>query len=110
MSTIRFKFIDNSANKVFLRLLKQSGLKHRVDKDGMAQYSATIEKEVENEVIGQVRSRIFDSWQVLSCPADWVSRYRNYMKRHDIAYVEEMLDDEIDFLIPKSYRPHTWKL
>ena len=57
-----------------------------------------------------IRDKVFPSWQVLTCPKDWIERYRDYMNRHGIPFKEELSDGELWFLIPRKYRPHAWKL
>ena len=32
------------------------------------------------------------------------------MSRHDVPLKEEISDGELWFLIPRKYRPHSWKL
>jgi hypothetical protein len=65
---------------------------------------------VENDVICSIRDEVFPSWQVLTCPHDWKARYRTYMKRHGVPFVEELSNGEVWFLIPRKYRPHAWRL
>jgi hypothetical protein len=65
---------------------------------------------VENELIASVRDVVFFPWQIISCPKDWTQRYKNYMRKHGIPYVEELIDNQLCFLIPRAFRPHSWKL
>jgi hypothetical protein len=105
-----FRFVDDDLQRQFRALLKTSGIDHTVEKDGAVVYKRDDEEIVENELISSIRNRIFGAWQILSCPKDWTNRYRAYMKENDIPYAEEITDQEICFLIPRRYRPHSWKL
>jgi hypothetical protein len=57
-----------------------------------------------------IRNEVFPSWQILTCPKDWIERYRQYMTQHDIPFTEELANHELWFLIPRKYRPHSWKI
>lgn len=48
--------------------------------------------------------------QWVTCPKDWRKRYRDYMKKRKIPYLERRSGKTLWFLISKKYRPHRWKL
>lgn len=105
-----FRFAEGKYNAALLALLKKHRVNHAVEKDGTIRYSQADEELVENELLRQVRDRIFSHWQVITCPADWTNRYKNYMVKHDVPFVEELIDNELCFLIPRKFRPHLWSL
>ena len=47
--------------------------------------------------------------QALSCPRDWVKRYKAYMEKHNIPYRREKIGGIMCFVFPKKYRPHAWR-
>lgn len=111
MATLSFRFADDELNGKLLALLKGARVKHVVvDKNGVMHYSAADEVFVENDLIRSIRDQAFPSWQIISCPKDWTERYKHYMTQHDVPFVEEWIDDQLCFLIPRRYRPHAWKL
>ncbi|HQU42414.1 MAG TPA: hypothetical protein PK867_06355 [Pirellulales bacterium] len=105
-----FKFVDDELNRQLLALLKESNLRHSVAPDGTIRYLSKDEEVVGTELISAVRDRQFPSWQILSCPNDWLERYRAYMKEHQVPFTEEVMDGELCFLLPSRYRPHSWRL
>lgn len=110
MTTHSFRFVDDDLNLRLIALIKRSGVAHAVGKNGVVRYPARSEDVVENELICSVRDAVFPSWQVLSCPSQWVDRYKSYMTRRHVPFVEELGDNQLWFLIPRRYRPHSWKL
>jgi hypothetical protein len=104
------KYLDNDLNLRLVALLKKTGVRHSVDEKGVVRYSSKDEEAVENELISSIRTDLFPSWQVLTCPKGWVGRYKSYMTRHGIPFREEMHDGTLWFLLPGKYRPHRWKL
>jgi hypothetical protein len=80
-----------------------------VDDEGLIHYSNSDIDVVENVLINSLRSSVFPTWQVLSCPVDWVKRYERYMQKHGVHYRIEVSDGQVNFLIPGSYNPHRWK-
>ncbi len=105
-----FKFVDETLNRRLLALLNRAGVKHTVDKGGAVHYSPDDEGVVENDLISSIRDQVFSSWQVLTCPVDWIQRYREYMTKHGVPFREELSNNQLWFLIPRKYRPHSWKL
>jgi hypothetical protein len=105
-----FRFNDDTVNDRFIASMKKAKVKHQVDDRGVVHYSAADEELVENEVIKSIRDRQFRTWQVLTCPKDWIKRYRTYMTEHHISFVEELSDNQVWFLIARRHRPHSWKL
>jgi hypothetical protein len=83
---------------------------HVVDREGVVHYFPDDAETVENELLRTVRDSVFPSWQIISCPEDWANRYKVYMRQHAIPFEEEVIDHQLCFLIPRKYRPHTWKL
>jgi len=108
--THSFKFLDPSLNRELADTLKKHHIDHSIDENGVVHYSTDDDEVVENDVICSIRDKTFRSWQVLTCPSDWVARYRDYMNCHGIPFREELSNGEAWFLIPRKYRPHTWRL
>jgi hypothetical protein len=105
-----FRFLNNPLNKQLISLLKKAKVKHSLDQNDVIHYQPDDEEMIENEFISSVRSKTFSSWQLLSCPQEWVEIYKSYMNRHKIKFAEELIDGRVNFLIPRSVRPHSWKL
>ena len=105
-----FKFVDADLNRKLIKRLKSSGIKHVVDKEGVIHYAPRDEQVVENDLISAVRDGLFPSWQIVSCPDDWTENYRAYMTAHGIPFVEELIDGQLCFLIPRRYRPDAWQI
>jgi hypothetical protein len=105
-----FRFIDDDLNRRLIARLAKSGARHSVDKHGVIHYSSDDVELVENEVISSIRSEVFPSWQVLTCPEECAGPYKAYMTEHGIPFSEELEDDRRWFLIPGKYRPFAWKL
>jgi hypothetical protein len=107
---LSFRLLDDSLNRALLSLLKKAKIDYSLDEDGSIHYSAVVNDVVENDLICSIRDQVFPSWQVLTCPNDWVERYRDFMINRGIPFKEELSDGEFWFLIPRKYRPHAWKL
>lgn len=105
-----FRFLDDDLNQRLLALVRKSDVPHRIDKHGTLHYTEREEEFLENDLICVVRDQVFASWQILSCPKDWTDRYRAYMIKHVIPFREELIDDEVRFLLPRNVRPLSWKL
>jgi hypothetical protein len=105
-----FKFLDDDLNQQLMALFKKAKIKHSVSKDGIVCYSPDDEEVVENDLICAIRDKVFPSWQVLTCPREWIKRYKEYMGRHRVPFQEEWSNGEPWFLLPRKYRPHRWKL
>jgi hypothetical protein len=105
-----FRFVDNDLNQELIGLLKKSTVDHSIDKDGVVRYSTADEERVENDLICSIRDKVFPSWKIITCPSDWTASYKEYMSRHGIPFWEELSDGALWFLIPRKYRPHSWKL
>jgi hypothetical protein len=106
-----FKFLDPKLHSDLIRLFTKAKVEYSVnEKDGAIHYSVRDEASVENDLICSVRDKVFPSWQVLTCPSDWIPSYRDYMTAHGVPCQEELSDGELWFLIPRRYRPNTWKL
>lgn len=108
--TFSFKFRDNALNQRLLDELRRAGVQHEIDDRGAISYSAADEEIVEGEIIPKIRQSVFSDWQVVCCPKDWADRYREYMERKRIRYVEEESDGKPEFLIAGKARPHSWKI
>src|SRR5260221_11402961 len=105
-----FKFIDERLNRRLIDLLKKSGARFTLDAKGTVRYSKNEVETIENRIISKVRGSIFSKWQIISCPNEWANRYKQYMLARDVPFTEELIDNQLCFLIPRSYRPHSWKL
>jgi hypothetical protein len=110
MSRRFFKFLDADLNQQLHALLKGANVKHEVRKGGIVYYSSADFEVVENDLICAIRDRVFPSWQILTCPPDWIAVYKKYMHDHRIPFHEEMSNGELWFFLPRKYRPHRWKL
>ncbi len=108
--TCSFRFMDDELHRRMLALLKKHMIKHVVNSDGVIHYSVKDEEIVGNELIATVRASVFPSWQLLSCPADWTERYKRHMNQHGVPFREERFNNELCFLLPRKYRPHSWEL
>jgi hypothetical protein len=108
-SASSFRFLDDEFNARLIRLLRDSPIRYVIDAEGVIQYPVAQEEEFE-DVLFAVRSEIFPKWQVLSCPRDWVVRYKRYMTRRGIPFFEQLENRESSFLIPRAYRPHSWTI
>jgi hypothetical protein len=106
----KIKFRNESLNRKLVELLTEKKASFRIDESGSIVYPENDEAFVENELVSSVRRGVFPSWQVLSCPDEWVDRYRNYMIDHRVPFEEELADEENLFLIPSSHQPHSWKI
>jgi hypothetical protein len=105
-----FRFAEDGLNRRLITLLKRNRIRHSVEENGVIHYSRADEESVENDLINSIRSRVFSSWQVVSCPKEFAERYTRYMRQHDIPFKEELADGQSCFLLPRRYRPHQWKL
>jgi hypothetical protein len=105
-----FKFLNHNLNQQLIALLKKAKIKHDIGKDGVVHYSSYDEEVVENDFICSIREKVFPSWQVLTCPRDWIECYKKYMSHHGIPFNEELSNGELWFLLPRKYRPGRWKL
>jgi len=108
--THSFRFANAKLNECFIARLKKAGIVYAIDRDGVVHYSQHDEEVVENELICSIRNEVFSSWHVLSCPKDWTERYEQHMKRHHVPFSQELINDHVCYLIPRKYRPHSWKL
>jgi hypothetical protein len=106
-----FRFMDDSLNRKLIKLLQLKARgRFEIQPDGTIRYPREEEDLIGNDVICAVRNAAFPTWQVLSCPADWIDSYRSYMAEKKIPYREEIRDRSLRLLIPRNYRPHSWKL
>jgi hypothetical protein len=107
---LSFRFVNDKLNQRFVALINKAGIDHTVDRDGCVHYSPKDEEVVGNDLICSLRNDVFSSWQILSCPKDWVERYKQYMDLHHVPFSVELINEQVSFLIPRRYRPHSWKL
>jgi hypothetical protein len=106
-----FKFMDEKLNRRLIHLLTKSTIQFSVDAHGLIRYSDWDAEAVENQLIKSIRDRAFRKpWQILCCPEQWVARYRAYMDTHRVPFIVEQSDGELCFVLPRNYRPHSWKL
>lgn len=104
-----FRFLDECLNRQLIAAFGKSEIKHAVAKDGTIRYSPADEHAGE-DLICSVRAGVFPSWQILTCPPDWIAVYREYMNDHAIRFHEEIDDGTLWFLLSRRLRPHMWKL
>ncbi len=105
-----FRFLDKRLNRKLIGLLRRAQIKHSVDEDGLIHYFERDIETVENDLICSLRTKVFPTWSLQTCPADWVESYRRYMGKRGIPFKEELSDGELWFLIPGRFRPLRWKL
>lgn len=106
-----FQFTDEILNNRLTALLKKEARdRHTVDEDGVVHYSHDEEDFIGNDLICSVRGSVFPSWQIISFPKDWTESYQRYMTAHNVPFRGEVRDGQLRFLIPRNYRPHSWKL
>jgi hypothetical protein len=103
-----FRFLNDRLNFLFIQMLFGSGLRVIWDENGVIYYDANDEEAIE-DILAKIRSVQFSSWQVLSCPAEWVNKYRYEMKRRQVPFFEELNDGQVEFLLPGDEEPHDWK-
>jgi hypothetical protein len=108
--TFSFKFLNDKLNLRLIGLLKKANIDYTVDRDGVILYSSSDENLVGNELIRTIRNEVFPDWQLLSCPKDWIERYKRYMTYKHVEFREELINNQLCFLLPRKYRPHSWKL
>lgn len=108
--TYSFKFMNDKLNLRLIGLLKRANIDYVVDRDGAIRYSSKDEEVVGNELIRTIRNEVFSPWQLLSCPKEWIERYKQYMRQKHVDFSEELINDQLCFLLPRKYRPHSWKL
>jgi hypothetical protein len=106
----KFMFLDPFLNEHLLHRVLEAEISHHVSADGAICYSPDDEEAMEKDVIGPIRNRVFPSWQVVTCPAEWTQTYRTYMEENGVEFREERSNGETWFLIPRKHRPHRWKL
>ena len=46
----------------------------------------------------------------LMCPKNCRAVYREYMREHNIPFIERYVNGKFEFILPRKYRPHAWKL
>jgi hypothetical protein len=106
-----FRFADADLNEKLIALLKKrANGKFSVDAKRVVHYSHEHEDLIGNELICAIRAGAFSSWQIVSFPVGWTDSYKHYMTEHGVPFREELRDNELRFLIPRSFRPHSWKL
>src|SRR5262245_49450724 len=108
--TRSFRFVDDKLNQRLITLLKRNEIFHNVDKNGSIHYAPSDEELVENELICSIRDDLYPVWKIICCPGDWADSYKNYMVKHGVPFFEELIDNQLCYLIPRKYRPHAWKL
>ena len=105
---ITFRFVDPKLNDAFIRLIHEN-LQVPVEKSQLV-----CPEELEEKFMGylaEFRRSLFEDWQVLNIPMkDYYYLFKRYMIERNIPYVEEYEDHEIQFLLPKSYKPRTWRI
>jgi hypothetical protein len=102
--------MNDKLNLRLIGLLKKANIDYVVDRDGAIRYSCQDEAVVGNELIRRIRNEVFSPWQLLSCPKEWIERYKQYMRQKHVEFSEELINSQLCFLLPRKYRPHSWKL
>lgn len=104
-----FRFRDDRLNNHLLRLLHQAGISYGVDKDRNVYYLSQDEEPFE-DLLSAVRDEAIPSWQILSSPEEWVPKYRAEIVRRKVPFYEEMNNGQIEFLLPRAAKPHSWRM
>ena len=99
-----------SLNLPLVTQLTKQMVPFSVDKEGTVWYSKQFDELVDVKILPPLRSHLFPRWQVLSFPPEWAGVYRNYMQRRRVRFESEWINGQLVFLLPASYRPHTWNL
>lgn len=102
-----FRFLNDRLNTLFINLMLGNGITMAWDENGVIYFNESDEEVVE-DILAKIRSSQFSSWQVLSCPSDWVNKYRYEMKRRHVPFVEELNDGQVEFLVSCDQEPHDW--
>jgi hypothetical protein len=90
-----------------VKLLKARRLAFHIGPDGLVSFDKTLAPRVE-KAVWLVRESLFKEWQTVSFPEGWADRYRNYLLKRRIPFLEEVWHYGIQFLIPGSCRPLRW--
>jgi hypothetical protein len=105
-----FKFTNKKTNNYLIALLKKSKLDYSIDKDGKIHYSS-CDMIMFEDILCTIRQKIFpSSWQILSFPVEWETKYRQAIKKRKHPYQEEISNGNIKFLIDGNLKPHSWKI
>jgi len=93
-----------------LNALRRSGVNIDIGPNGVVTYGQSARWLVE-DAISSIMDSIFNkhNWQSIGFPSGWDGRYRDYLVKRSIPFVEEVSDGDIRFIIPGSYRPLQWK-
>ena len=103
-----FRFLDEQLQNRLQAALDEAAVPYCSDDAGAIAYSSADE-EVVDDVISDIRHSVFSEWALLSCPADWIQRYRDYMATRQIPFVEEMNDGEVWFLVSSHVDTDQWE-
>lgn len=104
-----FRFKAKLANDSLIAALGKAKFDYAIDPRGYVYYHARHTEAFE-EVLAKLRSQLFESWQLLSCPEDSLDSYRYTMRKLRVPFAEEVNDNRIEFLIPGDVDPHSWSL
>jgi hypothetical protein len=105
----KFRFVKKQLNDLLIAALVEADFDYAVDQWGYVYYLSQ-DTEAFEDVLAEVRSSLFKSWQVLSCPQDTLESYRSAMRGLRVRFAEEVNDDRVEFLIPGDVDPHSWPL
>jgi hypothetical protein len=103
----QFRFMNDWLNTLFIQMVASKGLLVKLDESGVVYYDARVEEAIE-DILAAIRESQFSSWQILSCPSEWVNKYRSEMARRKVPFIEELNDGQIEFLLPGDQEPHDW--
>jgi hypothetical protein len=101
--------VKKPLNDSLIAALEKADFDYAVDRWGYVYYLSQ-DTEAFEDVLSEVRSSLFESWQVLSCPQDTLESYRSAMRSLRVRFAEEVNNDRIEFLIPGNVDPHEWSL
>lgn len=104
------RFAKPALLRQFLNGLVKARVPFSVTADGTITYPKQFDERVEAEVLSPLRSQVFSRWQLLSFPKEWATVYAAYMRGKKIPFVPEWSNGRLTYLLPASYRPHTWTL
>lgn len=112
--TRSFRFVDERLQRDLLALVRSSGVAHTVDASGALSYSSTDGPLIENELICEIRDRVFPDWghfTLEGCETrrpQTTARYRTYMTEQGIPFVEEVIDGYVWFVVPEEHDSFAW--
>jgi hypothetical protein len=102
------KIIDPKWQQAFAYLVRD--IKHAVEKDGSLSFSGQAWLQAEN-IFHHLLNKIFrKGWQMITFPQETYQEYKDKITARKIKHVEYVEHGKVQFAVPRSCRPHSWKL